>query len=43
VPAVLVNRFTTPVEALMDNPDVEAKLPPAVPVRMTFTAPALLQ
>jgi hypothetical protein len=33
----------SPVEALIDKPAVEEKLPPVVPVRLTLTVPPFEQ
>jgi hypothetical protein len=35
--------FTAPVAAFIDNPGVELNVPPAVPVKVTGTIPALEQ
>ena len=39
VPAVLVARLTNPEPAVMLSPEVEEKVPPVVPVKVTAAVP----
>lgn len=43
VPAVLDPRFTCPVEASMESPDVELNVPPLVPEKVGDAVPAFAQ
>ena len=40
VPGVLLPRFIKPVEALIDKPAVDEKVPPPLPVSVTAAVPA---